>query len=57
MERNSPSRTGRLDGCDRNEKVSQGNGPFGTFDAVTVDRRPKALLKALTEMYGGESGK
>jgi beta-galactosidase/beta-glucuronidase len=30
----------------------QANGPFGAFGAVTIDRRPKAALKALAEMYG-----
>jgi beta-glucuronidase len=33
----------------------QANGPFGAFGALTVDRRPKAALRALAEMYGGES--
>jgi beta-glucuronidase len=32
----------------------QANGPFGAFGAVTVDRRPKAALGALAEMFGGE---
>ncbi len=32
----------------------QANGPFGAFGAVTIDRRPKAALKALATMYGGE---
>ena len=32
----------------------QANGPFGAFGAVTIDRRPKAALKALAEMYGGK---
>jgi beta-glucuronidase len=31
------------------------NGPFGAFGAVTIDRRPKAALRALAEMYGGEA--
>jgi hypothetical protein len=31
----------------------QANGPFGAFGAVTIDRRPKAALQALAEMYGG----
>ena len=35
----------------------QANGPFGAFGAITVDRRPKAALRALAEMYGGESKK
>jgi beta-glucuronidase len=29
------------------------NGPFGSFGVVTVDRRPKAALRALARMYGG----
>jgi beta-glucuronidase len=33
----------------------QANGPFGAFGAVTIDRRPKAALRALAEMYGGET--
>ncbi len=32
----------------------EANGPFGAFGAVTIDRRPKAALKALAAMYGGE---
>jgi beta-glucuronidase len=32
----------------------QANGPFGAFGVVTIDRRPKAALKALAAMYGGE---
>ena len=32
----------------------QAKGPFGAFGAVTIDRRPKAALKALAAMYGGE---
>jgi len=28
-------------------------GPFGAFGAVTIDRKPKAALKALATMYGG----
>jgi beta-galactosidase/beta-glucuronidase len=32
----------------------QANGPFGAFGAVTIDRQPKAALKALATMYGGE---
>jgi beta-glucuronidase len=32
----------------------QSNGPFGAFGAVTIDRRPKAALKALAAMFGGE---
>jgi hypothetical protein len=39
-----------LNGCHRNEQVSQANGPFGALGAVPIDRRPKAL----TEMYGDE---
>jgi beta-glucuronidase len=35
----------------------QANGPFGAFGAVTIDRRPKAALRALAEMYGGEPKK
>jgi beta-galactosidase/beta-glucuronidase len=33
----------------------QANGPFGAFGAVTIDRRPKAALRALAEMYGSAS--
>jgi beta-galactosidase/beta-glucuronidase len=33
----------------------QSLGAFGAFGAVTVDRRPKAALKALATMYGGQS--
>src|SRR5262249_36137553 len=33
----------------------QANGPFGAFGAVTIDRRPKAALRVLTEMYSDES--
>ena len=33
----------------------QANGPFGAFGAVTIDRRPKAALRALAEMYSDES--
>jgi beta-galactosidase/beta-glucuronidase len=29
------------------------NGPFGAFGVVTIDRKPKAALKALATMYGG----
>jgi beta-glucuronidase len=32
----------------------QSLGAFGAFGAVTIDRRPKAALKALAAMYGGE---
>jgi beta-galactosidase/beta-glucuronidase len=32
----------------------QANGPFGAFGAVTIDRRLKAALKALSAIYGGE---
>jgi beta-galactosidase/beta-glucuronidase len=32
----------------------QNNGAFGAFGAVTIDRRPKAALKALAEVYGGK---
>jgi beta-glucuronidase len=32
----------------------QSLGAFGAFGAVTIDRRPKAALKALATMYGGE---
>jgi beta-galactosidase/beta-glucuronidase len=28
-------------------------GPFGAYGAVTIDRKPKAALKALAAMYGG----
>jgi beta-galactosidase/beta-glucuronidase len=28
-------------------------GPFGAFGAVTIDRKPKAALKALSSMFGG----
>jgi hypothetical protein len=28
-------------------------GPFGSYGAVTIDRKPKAALKALATMYGG----
>ena len=35
----------------------QANGAFGAFGAVTIDRRPKATLKALATMFGGESEK
>jgi beta-glucuronidase len=28
-------------------------GPFGAFGAVTIDRKPKAALKALATMFGG----
>ena len=28
-------------------------GPFGAYGAVTIDRKPKAALKALATMYGG----
>jgi hypothetical protein len=28
-------------------------GPFGAFGAVTIDRKPKAALKALASMFGG----
>jgi beta-galactosidase/beta-glucuronidase len=31
-------------------------GPFGAFGAVTIDRTPKAALKALAAMYGGALG-
>jgi beta-glucuronidase len=31
----------------------QANGAFGAFGVVTVDRRPKAALKALAASYGG----
>jgi hypothetical protein len=27
---------------------------FGPYGVVTVDRRPKAALRALAEMYGGK---
>ena len=30
----------------------QANGQYGAFGAVTIDRRPKAALKVLAEMYG-----
>ncbi len=30
-------------------------GAFGSFGAVTIDRKPKAALKALAAMYGGTS--
>jgi len=32
-------------------------GPFGAFGAVTIDRTPKAALKALATMYGGSPAK
>ena len=32
-------------------------GAYGAFGAVTIDRRPKAALKALATMYGGPVGK
>jgi beta-glucuronidase len=35
----------------------QANGPFGAFGAVTIDRKPKAALKALAALFGGELGK
>jgi beta-glucuronidase len=28
-------------------------GPYGAYGAVTIDRKPKAALKALAAMYGG----
>jgi beta-glucuronidase len=31
----------------------QANGAFGAFGAVTIDRKPKATLKVLASMYGG----
>jgi beta-glucuronidase len=31
----------------------QANGPFGAFGVVTIDRQPKAALRALAAMYGG----
>jgi beta-glucuronidase len=31
----------------------QANGAFGSFGAVTIDRKPKAALGALAAMYGG----
>jgi hypothetical protein len=30
----------------------QANGAFGAFGAVTIDRKPKAALKALATMFG-----
>jgi beta-glucuronidase len=32
----------------------QSNGAFGAFGAVTIDRKPKAALKALAGMYGSD---
>ena len=32
----------------------QANGAFGAFGAVTIDRKPKAALKALATMFGGK---
>jgi beta-glucuronidase len=32
----------------------QANGPFGAFGVVTIDRRPKAALRAMAGMYGGK---
>jgi beta-glucuronidase len=32
----------------------QSLGPFGAFGAVTIDRKPKAALKALAAMYGND---
>jgi beta-glucuronidase len=32
----------------------QANGAFGAFGAVTVDRKPKAALKTLAVMFGGD---
>jgi beta-galactosidase/beta-glucuronidase len=32
-------------------------GPFGSFGAVTIDRKPKAALNALAAMFGDESTK
>jgi len=32
----------------------QANGAFGAFGVVTIDRRPKAALKALATSYGGK---
>jgi len=34
-------------------RASTSLGPYGAFGAVTIDRKPKAALKALATMFGG----
>jgi beta-galactosidase/beta-glucuronidase len=34
-------------------RPSMSLGPFGAFGVVTIDRKPKAALKALSAMFGG----